>query len=84
MPMSRVENNRVQLQVLWGNRPFEPFAINLENGDRAVVEHPENLAFDPTENGRDGFVLLSAKSRYFSSFAAVTSLAILDDAEVAA
>ena len=82
--MSRVETNRTQLQVLWGKRPFEPFAIDLENGDRAVVEHPENLAFDPNENGRDGFVLLSAKIRYFSSFSAVTSLAILDDAEVAA
>ena len=82
--MSRVETNRSSFHDLWGARPFQPFAINFENGDRLILEHPENVAFDFRENGRDAFIILTNKVRYFSSFSTITSLAILDTAEIAA
>ena len=82
--MSRSETNRSLFHDLWGNRPFRAFAINFENGDRVVVEHPENVAFDFRKNGQDDFVLRNDKLRYFATFSAITSLAILDEAEVAA
>lgn len=31
--------------------PFQPFVISLANGDRFPIEHPENVAFDPSKNG---------------------------------
>lgn len=37
-----------EVQRLQNQRPFHPFALLMENGDRVIVEHPENLAFDPT------------------------------------
>ena len=82
--MNRVETNRAQMKHLYNCRPFQNFAINLENGDRVVVEHPENLAFDPNDGGRDGFILLTAQIRYYSTFSSITSLAVLDDAKIAA
>ena len=82
--MSRVETIRARMKHLYNDRPFRTFAINLENGDRVIVEHPENLAFDPTAGGRDGFILLTAQIRYYSTFSSITSLAVLDDAAVAA
>jgi hypothetical protein len=61
--------------------PFRSFALNLENGDRVVVEHPENIAFDPAANGSPGsadFYVISRDLRIFGTFEAVTSVALLD------
>ena len=55
----------------------------MENGDRIIVEHPENIAFDPRTNGRDDFYLISERVRYWSGFSAITSIAVLDRGELA-
>jgi len=84
--MSRVEATRSEVQRLLRAAPFRPFALILENGDRVVIGHPENIAFDPVltedEKGWDEFYAISGKLRWFSTFHAVTSVALLDRADV--
>jgi hypothetical protein len=46
--MPRVEVIRSEVQRLLRAVPFHRFALNMENGDRVVIEHPENIAFDPS------------------------------------
>ena len=60
--------------------PFEPFVLNMENGDPIVIEHPENIAFDPGGNGSPPASRFSVVSRklYIGTFEAVTSVALLD------
>lgn len=82
--MIRTDYHREQVQQLVRKTPYEAFALNMENGDRIIVEHPENIAFDPRPNGRDDFYVISEKIRYWSGFSAVTSIAILDRGELAA
>jgi hypothetical protein len=58
------------------------FAINLENGDRIIIEHPENMAFAPAANGSPGssdFYVISGGLRLFSTFEAVTNVAVADE-----
>jgi hypothetical protein len=68
--------------------PFHPFALSMENGDRIVIEHPENIAFNPKEstNGKvhDAFYVISDSLRYASTFEAVTSVAVIDRGDDAA
>jgi hypothetical protein len=65
--------------------PFRPFALNLENGDRIIIEHPENIAFDPGTNGSTpaslDFYVISRNLRFFGTFEAVSSVALMDRAE---
>ncbi len=80
--MHRVQTIRIEVQRLLRAAPFRPFALSLENGDRVIIEHPENIAFDPTANG-DGpgsgeFYVLTKSLRVFSTFSAVTSVALVD------
>jgi hypothetical protein len=32
--------------------PFRPFGLSLENGDRIVIEHSENIASTPSPTAR--------------------------------
>lgn len=61
-----------------GERPFRPFVLLMENGDRVVIEHPENIAFDPEVGGPADFYVISGRLRLFSTFAAVTGVTLLD------
>lgn len=70
---------RPEIQRLLGSRPFRPFALLLENGDRVIIEHPENIAFDPTTTGSSDFYVITGKLRMFSTFEAVTSVTLLDE-----
>jgi hypothetical protein len=76
---------RSEVQRLLRAVPFRPFALNLENGDRVMIEHPENIAFNPASgNGTgasDEFYVISNQLRLFSTFAAVASVALLDRGE---
>ena len=85
--MSRVETIRSEIQLLVRATPFHPFALNMENGDRMVVAHPENIAFDPDakEGAKwwDRFHAISNGLVLFSSFGAVTSVALVDRGEPA-
>ena len=61
--------------------PFQPFIVNLENGDRIVVEHPENIAFDPRTNGEhtsSRFYVVPGEISYFGSLEAVTNVVLRD------
>ena len=80
--MPRVETIRSEVQRLVRSVPLRPFALNLENGDRVVIAHPENIAFDPSARegaaGWDEFYVISNRLRLFSNFSAVTSVALVD------
>jgi hypothetical protein len=56
----------------------------LENGDRVIIDHPENIAFDPGKNGSPGseeFYVITGQLRLFSTFGAVSSVALVDRGE---
>lgn len=50
----------------------------MENGDRVIIEHPENIAFDPDAAGPSDFYVITGPLRLFSTFEAVTSVSLLD------
>ena len=80
----RIEVVRSELRRLLRQVPFRPFALNLENGDRIIIEHPENIAFDPGADGSAGssdFYVIARTLRVFSTFEAVTSVALIDSGE---
>lgn len=85
--MPRVEAVRAEIQRLLHSVPFRPFILAMENGDRVVIEHPENIAFDPASaegiEGSGDFYVISNRLRLFSTFTAVTSVALLDRGELA-
>jgi hypothetical protein len=79
--MPRVDVIRAEIQRLLQSAPFRRFALTLENGDRVIIEHPENIAFDPGNNGSPGseeFYVISSQLRLFSTFSAVSSVALVD------
>ena len=76
--MTRTLLVRPEVQRLLAQTPFRPFAFLMENGDRVVIEHPENIAFDPTAEGTDDLYVISGRRRLFSTFEAVTSVTLLD------
>jgi hypothetical protein len=85
--MPRVEVIQAEIQRLLRAAPFRPFALTLENGDRVIIEHPENIAFDPAPpegmSGADEFYVISNRIRLFSTFGAVTSVTLVDRGELA-
>lgn len=85
--MPRTELVKSEVQRLIHAAPFRPFSLNMENGDRVIIEHPENIAFDPSAGDAprgDEFYVLTRTIRLFSTFSSVTSVAILDDGELEA
>lgn len=80
--MPRVEVVRAEIQRLHHAVPFRPFALAMENGERVIIEHPENIAFDPAPSegagGSEDFYVISQRLRLFSTFAAVTNVILLD------
>jgi len=86
--MTRVHAIRTEVQRLVRTAPFRPFALTLENGDRAIIEHPENIAFEPPAadgtGGSEEFYVLGNKLRLFSTFSAVTGVALVDRGQVPA
>ena len=80
----RTEVVRHEIQRLIRQAPFRPFVLSLENGDRISIDHPENIAFQPSENGAEGsaeFFVLTNQLRLFSTFEAVSSVALLDEGD---
>jgi len=69
---------RTEVQRLLNQRPFRPFVLLMENGDRVVIEHPENIAFDPVAEGVGDFYVITGPLRLFSTFEAVTSVTLRD------
>lgn len=69
---------RAKIQHLIHEAPFRQFVISLENGQAVTIEHPENIAFVPGENGSEDFYVLARGLHVHSSFSAVTSIALFD------
>ena len=80
--MPRLEVIRSEVQRLVRAVPFRPFVLVMENGDRVVIEHPENIAFEPATpegvGGSEEFYVLSNRLRLFSTFGAVTGVSLAD------
>jgi len=68
---------RAELQRLLHQSPFRPFAIAFAGGEQAIIEHSENVAFDPRPGSSSDFYVLTGSLRLFSTFEAVSSIAIL-------
>ncbi|HVX85485.1 MAG TPA: hypothetical protein VH253_11945 [Phycisphaerae bacterium] len=81
--MKRVDSIRSEVQRLTRAAPFRRFLLNLENGDRVVIEHPENIAFDPTGKSEE-FYVISGRMRLFSTFSSVTGVVLADRGGAAA
>ena len=76
--MPRVDSVRAELQRLIRAVPFRRFVLSLENGERALIEHPENIAFDPEMNGSEDFYVISGKLRLFSTLGALSGIVLAD------
>jgi hypothetical protein len=76
--LPRTDSIRSDVQRLIKLVPFRKFVLSLENGERALIEHPENIAFDPEANGSDEFYVISGKLRLFSTFGAVSGVLLAD------
>ena len=72
---------RAEIQRLVQERPFRRSLLTLESGHQVVIEHPENIAFNPsdgtTEGSRD-FYVISGSHRVYGTFEAVTSITTMD------
>lgn len=73
----KVELSRSEFQRLLRQAPFRAFAITFVGGERAMIEHPENVAFDPRAGASTDFYVLSGSLRLFSTFESVSSVAML-------
>ena len=84
--MPRFDAIRAEIHRLIRAVPFRGFALTLESGDRVLIEHPENIAFDPDGKGEgaDDFYVISGRLRLFSTFSAVSSIALADQGGAAA
>ncbi len=78
--MPRIEATRSEIRRLIRAAPFRKFLLILESGDRALIEHPENIAFDPDAKGpgSDEFYVVTGRLRLFSTFGAVSSIVLAD------
>ena len=70
----RIEETRAEFLRLVHQQPFQQFVVSLENGDRLVVEHPENIAFDLVKNGHSRFYVITRNLSCGANFDAVTSV----------
>ncbi len=68
---------RAALLQLMRQRPFEPFVITYVGGERAIIEHSENVALDPTEDGSSRFYVIAGGLTLHSTLDKVSSLAVL-------
>ncbi len=75
----KVELFRSELQRLLRQVPFRPFLLSFVGGERALIEHPENIAFDPRPGSSSEFYVLSGSVRLFNTFEAVSSVTLLSD-----
>lgn len=76
--MPRIDSTRSELLRLIRAVPFRRFVLSLESGERALIEHPENVAFNPEPGGSEDFYVISGQLRLFSTFSAVSAIALAD------
>lgn len=78
--MARGKSIRSEVHRLIRSVPFRRFILILERGDRVLIEHPENIAFDPEakDAASDEFYVITGRIRLFSTFGAISSIALAD------
>jgi len=76
--LPRVDSIRSEVQRLIRAVPFRRFILSLENGEEAIIEHPENIAFDPEPGGSEDFYVISGRLRLFSTIGAVSGIKLTD------
>lgn len=76
--MPRIDSIRSEVQRLIRQDPFQKFVLSLENGERALIELPENIAFEPEPSASDEFYVISGKLRLSSTFVAVSGVILAD------
>ena len=42
------ELNRIEVLRMIHANPYQKFILSMIGGERIIIEHPENIAFDPT------------------------------------
>ena len=83
----RVKTVRAELVRMLRRQPYQPVEINIENGDRLIVEHPENISFNPEPKNLEHpnanrFHVLMNDILYVSTFEAVSSVAEIDSGQI--
>jgi hypothetical protein len=76
--LPRVDSIRSEIQRMIHAVPYRRFVLSLENGERALIEHPENIAFDPEPNGTEDFYVISRQLRLFSTLSAISGIYLAD------
>lgn len=78
----RTETVRDEIKTLLKRVPFQPFVIMLESGEQLLIEHPENIAFnpqaDPEKKQGRRFVVVTGEHSTFSTFDAVSGITFRD------
>lgn len=54
--MPRTDSIRAEIHRLIRVVPFRRFVLILKSGDRVLIEHPENIAFDPNNLDQMNFM----------------------------
>ena len=76
--MPHTDAMRSEVRRLLRTAPFRRFILTMENGERALIEHPENVAYDPSDGGSDEFYVVTGKLRLVSTFDRVTGVIFAD------
>ena len=63
----RAEVFRLELTKVLRQQPFEKFLIAFDSGDKVIIEHPENVAFDPTPGSSYHLYVVGINARCHSS-----------------
>lgn len=61
--------------------PFRPFAVIMDSGQRVVVRHRENVAFDPVEKTANCYAL-SDGLMYILPWDRISSAVLVDHGEL--
>ena len=80
----RAEANRKHLRDAVARRPFRPFWIRLESGDRLDIKHPELVAFDPEDDGSVSLNVIARSQNGLTTLDAVTGISTAEEQEQAA
>lgn len=68
---------RTELQRLLRQTPYQRFLVTYVGGEIALIDHPENVAFDPRPGMSSDFYVITGGLRMFSTFDKVSSLSLL-------
>ena len=74
----RAEVFRLELTKVLRHQPFEKFLIAFDSGDKVIIEHPENVAFDPTPGSSYHLYVVGGNARRHSSLDGVSTIILLD------